>query len=183
MLLNLHLFRALRAAFVASLAPLAAGAQAPCAPGLADTLAAASTAYRPGAPDTAAVRFRHADSLCPSSVAPDRDRPSLAPRRRRASLQIVARTRGDRFETRGSQGWTPFYVQGVNLGVALPGRFPSEFPVDSALYAGWLDTIAGMRANAVRVYTILPPAFYRALGGWNRTHPTRALWLVHGVWT
>ena len=71
--------------------------------------------------------------------------------------------------------WTPFYVQGVNLGVALPGRFPAEFPMDSALYAGWLDTISGMRANAVRVYTILPPAFYRALGGWNRTHPARAL--------
>ena len=73
--------------------------------------------------------------------------------------------------------------QGVNLGVALPGRFPAEFPLDSALYAGWLDTIAGMRANTVRVYTILPPAFYRALRGWNRTHPARALWLVHGVWT
>jgi hypothetical protein len=194
--LNLHLFRALRAVFVASLAPLAAGAQAPCAADVADSLATAWTAYRAGALDAAAVGFRHADSLCPSlnprnadlrawldRVAPDRDRPTIVPRRRRASLQLVARTRGDRFEIRGSHGWTPFYVQGVNLGVALPGRFPAEFPTDSALYAGWLDTIAGMRANAVRVYTILPPAFYRALGGWNRAHPARALWLVHGVWT
>ncbi len=168
--------------FVASLAPFAAGAQAPCAPAMSDTPAAAWTAYRTGELDSAAGRFRRADSLC-SSVAPDRDRPSLAPRPRRASLQLVARTRGDRFEIRGSQGWTPFYVRGVNLGVARPGRFPSEFPLDSALYAGWLDTIAGMGANAVRVYTILPPVFYRALRGWNRTHPARTLWLVHGVWT
>src|SRR6185503_15464361 len=116
-------------------------------------------------------------------VAPDRDRPAILPRPRHVNLQLVARTRGDRFEVRGSRGWTPFYVQGVNLGVALPGRFPAEFPLDSALYAGWLDTIAGMGANTVRVYTILPPAFYQALGGWNRTHPARALWLVHGVWT
>ena len=260
MLLNLHLSRALRAVFVASLAPLAAGAQAPCAPVVAANLAAAWTAYRAGALDTAAVRFGRADSLCPNGVdgklglgfvglrqdrpreadslfrlvlahdsnfadawdgharsawrlgdtttavaaarrglaldprntdlrawldrvAPERGRPAIVPRRRPASLQLVARTRGDRFEIRRSQGWTPFYVQGVNLGVALPGRFPAEFPTDSALYAGWLDTIAGMRANTVRVYTILPPAFYRALRGWNRTHPARALWLVHGVWT
>jgi hypothetical protein len=71
----------------------------------------------------------------------------------------------------------------VNLGVALPGRFPSEFPTDSARYAGWLDTLATMNANAVRVYTILPPSFYRALRGWNVAHPRQPLWLVHGVWT
>src|SRR5439155_560053 len=39
------------------------------------------------------------------------------------------------------------------------------------------------RANAVRVYTILPPAFYRSLKAWNDAHPDRALWLLHGVWT
>jgi hypothetical protein len=71
----------------------------------------------------------------------------------------------------------------VNLGVALPGRYPSEFPTDSARYAGWLDTLAGMNANTLRVYTILPPAFYRALRGWNLENPRRTLWLVHGVWT
>jgi hypothetical protein len=43
--------------------------------------------------------------------------------------------------------------------------------------------MAGMNANTVRLYTILPPEFYRALRGWNRTNPSRALWLIHGVWT
>ena len=69
------------------------------------------------------------------------------------------------------------------MGVALPGKFPSEFPTDSALYAGWLDTIAGMNANVLRLYTILPPQFYRALRGWNLLHPGHELWLIHGVWT
>jgi hypothetical protein len=96
---------------------------------------------------------------------------------------VVARTRGRRFEIRSSSGWQPFYVRGVNLGVALPGRYPSEFPADSALYAGWLDSLAAMNANAVRVYTILPPSFYRALRGWNTTHAEQPLWLLHGVWT
>jgi hypothetical protein len=74
-------------------------------------------------------------------------------------------------------------VQGVNLGVALPGKYPSDFPADSARYAGWLDTLAAMHANTLRVYTIFPPSFYRALRGWNLSHPNRPLRLVHGVWT
>jgi hypothetical protein len=40
-----------------------------------------------------------------------------------------------------------------------------------------------MHANTIRAYTILPPVFYRALRGWNTTHPDRTLWLIHGVWT
>src|SRR5690606_10352708 len=41
----------------------------------------------------------------------------------------------------------------------------------------------GMHANTLRLYTILPPPFYRALRAWNLTHADRTLWLVHGVWT
>ena len=103
-------------------------------------------------------------------------------RPRPAKLQLVARTQGRRFEISTADGWRPFYIQGVNLGVALPGRYPSEFPTDSALYAGWLDTLAAMNANTLRLYTILPPSFYRALRAWNLLHPDRTLWLVHGVW-
>ena len=102
---------------------------------------------------------------------------------RPAQVQLVARVAGERFEIRTSAGWRPIWIKGVNLGVALPGRFPAEFPTDSALYAGWLDTLASMNANAVRLYTILPPPFYRALRAWNTAHPDRTLWLVHGVWT
>ena len=100
-----------------------------------------------------------------------------------ADPDLPARTAGDGFEIRAADGWQPFYVKGVNLGVALPGHFPSEFPTDDSTYARWLELIAGARANAVRVYTILPPAFYRALKAWNAAHPDSGLWLLHGVWT
>lgn len=148
--------------------------------------------FRAGAQDTARVAARRALGRNPKSqdarrildaLDPDWDRPALAPPSRPAVLQLTARTRGERFEIRSKSGWKPFYIRGVNLGVALPGRFPSDFPTDSSVYAGWLDTLSAMHANLVRLYTILPPAFYRALAGWNRTHQDRPIRLMHGVWT
>jgi hypothetical protein len=115
-------------------------------------------------------------------IAPEWSRISAPRSVRPSSLQLTARTRGKRFEVFTPQGWKPFYVRGVNLGVALPGRYPAEFPLDSGRYAGWLDTLSAMHANTVRVYTILPPSFYRALRGWNLSHPDRVLWLIQGVW-
>jgi hypothetical protein len=102
---------------------------------------------------------------------------------RPALLQLHARVRGQGFEVLRSNQWTPIWIKGVNLGVALPGKFPSEFPLDSSLYARWIGMLARAHANTVRVYTILPPEFYRALRGWNDAHPDSVVWLVHGVWT
>lgn len=153
----------------------------------------ARVAWRRGDHATTARAAKRALHLAPeradlrellSAASPDWDRPALPPRRRPEEFSLVARTAGTQFEVRDGMGrWVPFYMQGVNLGVALPGRFPSQFPTDSALYAGWLDTLATMNANVLRVYTILPPQFYRALRAWNLAHSTRPLWLVHGVWT
>lgn len=117
-------------------------------------------------------------------LAPDRDRPVAAPAARRAAtLDLTLRVAGERFELRRGDRWEPFFMKGVNLGLALPGRFPAEFPTDSATYARWLAQIGAMHANTLRVYTILPPAFYRALRAHNLAHADAPLYLVHGVWT
>jgi tetratricopeptide (TPR) repeat protein len=99
-----------------------------------------------------------------------------------AAPAVPARALGEQFEVRAGEAWRPFYVKGVNLGAALPGKFPSEFPLADSTYAHWLRLIAAANANVVRVYTIFPPAFYRAFKTWNDAHPERPLWLVHGVW-
>jgi Tetratricopeptide repeat len=112
----------------------------------------------------------------PPAAAPNRP-PLVLP----AELAYPARTHGDRFEVRTARGWEPFYIKGVNLGAALPGKHPSEFP-DSAVYVRWIEQMAGMGANTVRVYTIHPPHFYGALHDWNARHPDAPLWVIHGVW-
>jgi tetratricopeptide (TPR) repeat protein len=106
----------------------------------------------------------------------------LEPPPRPTAPQVPARAVGEMFEIRANSAWQPFYVKGINLGAALPGRFPADFPEDDATYARWLELIAAANANVVRLYTILPPAFYRELKRWNAAHPDRPLWLVHGVW-
>lgn len=150
------------------------------------------TRWRRGDPAGARAAALTALELHPDNAAtkeilaridPDWNRPPLGRRSRLTRLRVDARTRGDYFEVPGLVGWKRFYVNGVNLGVALPGKFPSEFPPDSLTYAGWLDTLSAMHANTLRLYTILPPSFYRAVLAWNRAHPARPFWLVHGVWT
>jgi hypothetical protein len=106
----------------------------------------------------------------------------LPPMPRPAQAQVPARTHGDNFEIWQGGAWKTFFIKGINLGAARPGKFPSEFPTDDSTYTSWLGLMAATHANVVRLYTILPPAFYRALKHWNDAHPAQALWLVHGVW-
>jgi tetratricopeptide (TPR) repeat protein len=74
-------------------------------------------------------------------------------------------------------------VRGVNMGVALPGKFPSQFPPDEGTYLDWFKLLGEMNANVIRVYTILPPVFYQALRSYNLEHAKRPLYIMHGVWT
>lgn len=108
----------------------------------------------------------------------------LPPPNRPLHLRVDARTAPRRFEVKNASGtWTPFWIKGVNIGAALPGKHPSEFPPDDGTYERWFALLARMGTNTIRTYTIHPPHFYSALARWNRTHPQQPLWLIHGVWT
>ena len=114
-------------------------------------------------------------------LAPDPP-PPMAPLARPRSLQMPARIEGRRFEVADRKGgWRPFFIKGINLGAALPGRHPSEFP-GKATYAAWISEMAELGVNAIRVYTIHPPAFYEALAEHN-AKAAKPIWLIHGVWT
>ncbi|MEO8209725.1 MAG: polysaccharide deacetylase family protein [bacterium] len=80
------------------------------------------------------------------------------------------------------QEWNQHFLKGVNLGVALPAHYPSEFSATYERYLDWLKKIADMNSNTVRIYTILPPEFYEAFAQYNIDNNNKPLYLLHGVW-
>lgn len=105
---------------------------------------------------------------------PSRERPS--------DLVVAARLRDGYFHLLDGGVWKQLYLHGVNIGPATPGRFASEPPIQMSVYVDWLDQIAALGANCVRVYTLLPPAFYRALLTHNTRHPERRIYLFQEIW-
>jgi peptidoglycan/xylan/chitin deacetylase (PgdA/CDA1 family) len=99
-----------------------------------------------------------------------------------AKSQVVVRCRGEAFEVLEEGRWTPFFFKGVNLGAAPPGKFPGEFAIARSQYARWIKEISELGANAIRVYTLHPPAFYEALLDHNRRSDSRKIWLFQGAW-
>jgi hypothetical protein len=76
--------------------------------------------------------------------------------------------------------WETFLMKGVNMGVALPGKFPAEFAMSFDQYMQWFQQIGLMNANIIRVYTILPPEFYEAFAQYNLHNQDQPLYLLHG---
>jgi len=103
------------------------------------------------------------------------------PVERAKDLYYPVRMEGESFAVRAGDAWKPVYWAGVSLTPALPGRFPAEGVSDSAVYTDWLNKISDLGANTIRVYTVLPPAFYRALFEFNSGPARRPVWLLQGV--
>lgn len=104
--------------------------------------------------------------------------PAIRPK----ELDLPMRARGTLFELRRADGsYRPLFLKAVNLGAALPGKFPSQFPTDDALYLSWFRKMRECGFTAVRLYTIFPPVFYTTLASFNRSRPD-PLYLIHGVW-
>ncbi|WP_264737601.1 hypothetical protein [Cytobacillus firmus] len=77
--------------------------------------------------------------------------------------------------------WEDLLVKGVNMGIAKPGTFPGETGITEAEYFRWFKAIGDMNANAIRIYTLHPPAFYEAFHKYNQI-AEKPLFLFHGVW-
>lgn len=86
----------------------------------------------------------------------------LAPVRKPSQLTTPFRAASGALWRVAGGGQQRFYVAGVNLGPAAPGYFPGAPPEEGGTYTAWLRRADEMNANVVRVYTLLPPAFYRA---------------------
>ncbi len=95
---------------------------------------------------------------------------------------VQFRAKGDFFEINNGAGWEKFYAKGINLSVAVPGKFPGELNEERHLYDEWLDRLADLNCNVVRLYTLHHPVFYQAFGEWNDKNKDRPIYLVQGIW-
>ncbi|WP_339164888.1 hypothetical protein [Siminovitchia sp. FSL W7-1587] len=98
-----------------------------------------------------------------------------------AKLTYNARVNKDSFEILKGNKWEPLVIKGVNMGMGKPGAFPGEAAITEEEYYRWFEQIGKMNANTLRVYTLHPPGFYRALKRYNDKHREK-IYLFHGVW-
>lgn len=79
-------------------------------------------------------------------------------------------------------GYVPFFIKGINLGVAVPGTFPGEMAATSSDYSRWFKEIKEAGFNCIRVYTLHFPRFFEALDSYNKANPQNPLLFLQGVW-
>lgn len=96
-------------------------------------------------------------------------------------LKINTKTDDTYIQVLKDNKWTNLLVKGVNMGIAKPGTFPGETAITKDEYLRWFKDIGAMHANAIRVYTLHPPAFYQALYEYNQL-AEEPLYLFHGAW-
>ncbi len=97
-------------------------------------------------------------------------------------LKVLAQSDKDGFRLHAKSGAKTF-LPGVNLGSTTPLHQPGEVDtIDAKHYKRWINDIGGLGARVVRIYTLLPPAFYAELSAYNRAHPESPLYLVQGVY-
>ena len=95
---------------------------------------------------------------------------------------MTARTGEKYFRVFDDDGWDSFYINGINIGTALPGRWYTQFPSDRELYRSWLEQISAMNMNVIRIYTLLDPSFYQVFSEFNSDPDNPRLWLMQEIW-
>lgn len=96
--------------------------------------------------------------------------------------KMIARTEGNMLQVYENGQWEDMFIKGVNLGIALPGKWFTDFPKEEPTYLRWFQMIGEMEANTIRVYTLMDPSFYRALLKYNLQNPDKPLWLLQEIW-
>lgn len=78
--------------------------------------------------------------------------------------------------------YAPAFLNGVNLGVSVPGTFPGELAASRQQYWSWFEQIKETGFNNIRIYTLHYPRFYQVLDSFNLQHQQNPLYVFHGIW-
>ncbi|MDP2076471.1 MAG: hypothetical protein Q8J85_00360 [Sulfuricurvum sp.] len=94
---------------------------------------------------------------------------------------VFFRVAGEQIQINKAKKWEEFTVRGINLGLGLPGFYPGEFAITRGTYLEWFALMQEAGFNTVRIYTLHPPAFYRALAIHNQKS-VKKLYLIQEIW-
>ncbi len=81
----------------------------------------------------------------------------------------------------GKNNMESVYIAGVNMGFSTATTNLAAVDTSYETYMTWFNQIAQMNANTVRVFSIMPPQFYKAVYDYN-SKATDKLYLMQGVW-
>ena len=119
------------------------------------------------------IKSATADLSKPKPTVAASEAPLAPPLFKVSGKQILKRVTSGNYE--------PFYIKGVNLGAAVPGKTFTEFPKEVRIYKQWLTQMGQLHINTLRVYTLLPPEFYKALYDYNQT-TAEPIYLLQEIW-
>ncbi len=121
------------------------------------------------------TNFYHLDTI--SSLIPHQKQEVFKDQQ----TNLTSKVGKDKLQIYKDGKWEDFLIKGVNIGISKPRYFPGEAAITKEEYTRWFQYIGEMNANAVRVYTLHPPAFYQALYDYNKK-AKNPIYLFHGVW-
>lgn len=117
------------------------------------------------------------------TIKPRRDSWKTRDTRKDDPVPMRVRTKGRFFQVRQPDGvWKDLVVKGTNLGMALPGKYSTEFLDDIDTFVRWFKSMGEMGINVIRIYTLPSPVFYQALDNYNRNNPQSPIYLLQGIW-
>lgn len=82
-------------------------------------------------------------------------------------VDILTKTEDKSFKIYDNGKWSEMFVTGVNIGLGKPGSFPGDKAITEKEYMRWFKQISDMNVNTIRVYTLQPESFYKALAKFN----------------
>ncbi|MDF2568048.1 MAG: hypothetical protein K0R90_1504 [Oscillospiraceae bacterium] len=99
------------------------------------------------------------------------------------NTQAVSKISSKKIEYQVDGNWKTFKLKGFNINGLLPGDQPYKYTRDINVYKEFLDSVAEIGGNCVRVYDLMPPEFYRALYEYNLSHADKAIYFMQNVVT
>ena len=91
-------------------------------------------------------------------------------------------TTGDYLGKWDGKEYQPIFIKGVNLGIGIPGTQAGELAATTEQYQRWLNRMGDVGINAIRLYTLHYPRFYRAIVEYNESNTDKPIYLFQGIW-